>query len=280
MPENKKIINLHSNPNEYNSVKQDVKDIYKQFNIKVHSIDIKPVQEDFQFDISTTLFPDLDNYDLDENGIEFSDSDSQIDIAFTVKPGAIEHPKREQTQLIALVALLNDLLALDSDEVLTDQQILKANQTFLDKASNNLQDESTYNIRAYLDFTEIRTRAQNNLLFRVNSYLYNQRRGVLPKSKIKASLADRMLANAFANWIRDVWLEDPSTIDPSASYMALDKDNIARFIKNQARLQKIAIRPSIIDWQDYLQNDLDFVQASILRGLEIDPDLIEKINIF
>ena len=276
MPENKKIINLHSNPNEYNSVKQDVKDIYKQFNIKVHSIDIKPVQEDFQFDISTTLFPDLDNYDLDENGIEFSDSDSQIDIAFTVKPGAIEHPKREQTQLIALVALLNDLLALDSDEVLTDQQILKANQTFLDKASNNLQDESTYNIRAYLDFTEIRTRAQNNLLFRVNSYLYNKRRGVLPKSKIKASLADRMLANAFANWIRDVWLEDPSTIDPSASYMALDIDNIARFIKNQARLQKIAIRPSIIDWQDYLQNDLDFVQASILRGLEIDPDLIEK----
>ena len=58
--------------------------------------------------------------------------------------------------------------------------------------------------------------------------------------------------------------------------MALDKDNIKRFIKSQARLQKIAIRPSIINWDDYLDNDLDFVQASILRGLEIDLDLIEK----
>lgn len=271
-----KVINLHSDPSEYSDIKQDVKDIYKKFGIKVHSIDIKPVQEDFQFDINTTLFPNLDDYDLDENGIQFSDFDSQIDIVFTVKPGAIEHPKREQTQLIALVALLNDLLALDSDEVLTDQQILKANQTFLDKSSNNLQDESTYNIRAYLDFTQIRTRAQNNLLFRVNSYLYNQRRGALPKSKTKASLADRMLANAFANWIRDTWLEDPSTIDPSASYMALDKDNVKHFIKSQARLQKIAIRPSIINWDDYLDNNSDFVQNSILRGLEIDPDSIEK----
>ena len=271
-----KVINLHSDPSEYSDIKQDVKDIYKKFGIKVHSIDIKPVQEDFQFDVNVTLFPDLDDYDLDEDCIQFSDSDSQIDIAFTVKPGAIEHPKREQTQLIALVALLNDLLSLDSDEVLTDQQILKANQTFLDKASNDPQDKATYNIRAYLDFTQIRTRAQNNLLFRVNSYLYNQRRGALPKSKTKASLADRMLANAFANWIRDTWLEDPSTIDPSASYMALSQDNVKRFIKAQAHLQKIAIRPSIIDWQDYLQNDLDFVQASILRGLEIDPDLIEK----
>lgn len=276
MAENSKIINLHSNPTEYASIKQDVNDIYKKFGIKVHSIDIKPMQKDFQFDINTTLFPNLDDYDLDENGIQFSDFDSQIDIVFTVKPGAIEHPKREQTQLIALVALLNDLLALDSDEVLTDQQILKANQTFLDKASNNLQDESTYNIRAYLDFTQIRTRAQNNLLFRVNSYLYNQRRGTLSKRKTKASLTDRMLANAFANWIRDTWLEDPSTIDPSASYMALDKDNVKRFIKSQARLQKIAIRPSIIDWDDYLKKDLDFIQVSILRGLEIDPDLIEK----
>ena len=271
-----KVINLHSDPSEYSDIKQDVKDIYKKFGIKVHSIDIKPVQEDFQFDVNVTLFPDLDDYDLDEDCIQFSDSDSQIDIAFTVKPGAIEHPKREQTQLIALVALLNDLLSLDSDEMLTDQEILKANHTFLDKVSNDPQDKATYNIRAYLDFTQIRTRAQNNLLFRVNSYLYNQRRGALPKSKTKASLADRMLANAFANWIRDTWLEDPSTIDPSASYMALDKDNVKRFIKSQARLQKIAIRPSIIDWQDYLQNDLDFMQASILRGLEIDPDLIEK----
>ena len=276
MAENSKIINLHSNPTEYASIKQDVKDIYKKFGIKVHSIDIKPVQKNFPFDINTTLFPNLDDYDLDENGIQFSDSDSQIDIAFTVKPGAIEHPKREQTQLIALVALLNDLLTLDSDEMLTDQQILKANCTFLDQASNSPQDKATYNIRAYLDFTEIRTRAQNNLLFRVNSYLYNQRRGALPKSKTKANLADRMLANVFANWVRDTWLEDPNIIDPSASYMALDKDNIKRFIKAQARLQKIATRPSIIDWQDYLQNDLDFVQASILRGLEIDPDLIEK----
>ena len=276
MAKTPKIINLHSNPSEYASIKQDVKDIYEKFGIKVHSIDIKPVENSYEFDVNATLFPDLDNYDLDENNVEFSDSDSQIDIAFTVKPGAIEHPKREQTQLIALVALLNDLLSLDSDEVLTDQQILKANQTFLDKASNNLQDESTYNIRAYLDFTQIRTRAQNNLLFRVNSYLYNQRRGALPKSKTKASLVDRMLANAFANWVRDTWLEDPNIIDPSASYMSLDKNNITRFIKAQAHLQKIAIRPSIIDWQDYLQNDLDFVQASILRGLEIDPDLIEK----
>lgn len=272
MAKTPKIINLHSNPSEYASIKQDVKDIYEKFGIKVHSIDIKPNGKDYEFDVNVTLFPDLDSYDLDENNVEFSDSDSQIDIVFTVKPGAIEHPKREQTQLIALVALLNDLLALDSDEVLTDQQILKANQTFLDKASNDPQDKSTYNIRAYLDFTQIRTRAQNNLLFRVNSYLYNQRRGALPKSKTKASLADRMLANAFANWIRDVWLEDPSTIDPSASYMALDKDNVKHFIKSQARLQKIAIRPSIIDWQDYLENDLIFVQNSILRGLEIDPD--------
>ena len=271
-----KVINLHSDPSEYSDIKQDVKDIYKKFGIKVHSIDIKPVQEDFQFDVNVTLFPDLDDYDLDEDCIQFSDSDSQIDIAFTVKPGAIEHPKREQTQLIALVALLNDLLSLDSDEMLTDQEILKANHTFLDKVSNDPQAKATYNIRAYLDFTQIRTRAQNNLLFRVNSYLYNQRRGALPKSKTKASLADRMLANAFANWIRDTWLEDPSTIDPSASYMALSQDNVKRFIKSQARLQKIAIRPSIIDWQDYLQNDLDFMQASILRGLEIDPDLIEK----
>lgn len=276
MAENSKILNLHSNPTAYASIKQDVKDIYTQFGIKVHSIDIKPSGKDYEFDVNVTLFPDLDDYDLDEDNISFSDSDSQIDIAFTVKPGAIEHPKREQTQLIALVALLNDLLALDSDEVLTDRQILKANQTFLDKASHDPQDTSTYNIRAYLDFTEIRTRAQNNLLFRVNSYLYNQRRGALSKSKTKASLADRMLANAFANWIRDVWLEDPSTIDPSASYMALDKDNVKRFIKAQARLQKIAIRPSIIDWDDYLKNDLDFIQVSILRGLEIDPDLIEK----
>lgn len=276
MAKTPKIINLHSNPSEYASIKQDVKDIYEKFGIKVHSIDIKPVENSYEFDVNATLFPDLDNYDLDENNIEFSDSDSQIDIVFTVKPGAIEHPKREQTQLIALVALLNDLLALDSDEMLTDQQILKANCTFLDQASNSPQDKATYNIRAYLDFTQIRTRAQNNLLFRVNSYLYNQRRGALPKSKTKASLADCMLANAFANWIRDTWLEDPSTIDPSASYMALSQDNIKRFIKNQARLQKIAIRPSIIDWQDYLQNDLDFVQASILRGLEIDPDSIEK----
>lgn len=276
MAENPKIINLHSNPSEYASIKQDVKDIYEKFGIKVHSIDIKPNGKDYEFNINCTLFPDLDNYDLDEDGIEFSDSDSQIDIAFTVKPGAIDHPKREQTQLIALVALLNDLLSLDSDEVLTDQEILKANHTFLDKASNDPQDKSTYKIRAYLDFTEIRERAQNNLLFRVNTYLYNQRRGALPKSKTKASLADRMLANAFANWIRDVWLEDPSTIDPSASYMALDKDNVKRFIKAQARLQKIAIRPSIIDWDDYLKNDLDFIQVSILRGLEIDPDLIEK----
>ena len=276
MTENQKIINLHSNPSEYASIKQDVKDIYEKFGIKVHSIDIKPIENSYEFDVNATLFPDLDSYDLDENNVEFSDSDSQIDIVFTVKPGAIEHPKCEQTQLIALVALLNDLLALDSDEVLTDQQILKANQTFLDKASNNLQDESTYNIQAYLDFMQIHTRAQNNLLFRVNSYLYNQRRGALSKSKTKASLADRMLANAFANWIRDVWLEDPSTIDPSASYMALDKDNIARFIKNQARLQKIAIRPNIINWADYLDNNSDFVQNSILRGLEIDPDSIEK----
>lgn len=267
---------MHSNPSEYASIKQDVKDIYTQFGIKVHSIDIKPSGKDYEFDVNVTLFPDLNNYDLDENGIQFSDSDSQIDIAFTVKPGAIEHPKHEQTQLIALVALLNDLLALDSDEVLTDKQILKANYTFLDKVSNDPQDKATYNIRAYLDFTQICTRAQNNLLFRVNSYLYNQRRGALPKSKTKASLADRMLANAFANWIRDTWLEDPSTIDPSASYMALSQDNVKRFIKAQAHLQKIAIRPSIIDWQDYLQNDLDFMQASILRGLEIDPDLIEK----
>ena len=272
MAENSKIINLHSNPSEYASIKQDVKDIYEKFGIKVHSIDIKPVENSYEFNVNVTLFPDLDNYDLDEANVQFSDADSQISIVFTVKPGAIEHPKREQTQLIALVALLNDLLSLDSDEVLTDQQILKANQTFLDKASNNLQDESTYNIRAYLDFTQIRTRAQNNLLFRVNSYLYNQRRGALPKSKTKASLADRMLANAFANWIRDTWLEDPSTIDPSASYMALSQDNIKRFIKSQARLQKIAIRPSIINWDDYLENDLIFVQNSILRGLEIDPN--------
>lgn len=181
-----------------------------------------------------------------------------------------------QAQLIALIALLNDLLSLDSDEMLTDQQILKANHTFLDQASNSPQDKATYNIRAYLDFTQIRTRAQNNLLFRVNSYLYNQHRGALPKSKTKASLADRMLANAFANWIRDIWLEDPSTIDPSASYMALDKDNVKRFIKSQARLQKIAIRPSIIDWQDYLENDLIFVQNSILRGLEIDPSIANE----
>lgn len=276
MTENSKIINLHSSPTEHANIKQDVKDIYKQFNIKVHSIDIKPSGKDYTFDVNVTLFPDLDNYDLDEDNISFSDSDSQIDIVFTVKPGAIEHPKREQTQLIALVALLNDLLALDSDEVLTDQQILKANQTFLDQASHDPQDKDTYNIRAYLNFTEIRTRAQNNLLFRVNSYLYNKRRGALPKSKTKTSLADRMLANAFANWVRDTWLEDPSTIDPSASYMALDKDNITRFIKTQARLQKIAIRPSIINWDDYLDNNSDFVQASILRGLEIDPDLIEK----
>lgn len=276
MAKTPKIINLHSNPSEYASIKQDVKDIYEKFGIKVHSIDIKPVENSYEFDVNAILFPDLDNYDLDENNVEFSDSDSQIDIAFTVKPGAIEHPKREQTQLIALVALLNDLLSLDSDEVLTDQQILKANQTFLDKASNNLQDESTYNIRAYLDFTQIRTRAQNNLLFRVNSYLYNQRRGALPKSKTKASLADCMLANAFANWIRDTWLEDPSTIDPSASYMALDKDNVKRFIKSQARLQKIAIRPSIINWDDYLDNNSDFIQASILRGLEIDPSIANE----
>lgn len=276
MAENSKIINLHSNPTEYASIKQDVNDIYKKFGIKVHSIDIKPDNKNYEFNINCTLFPDLDDYDLDEDSIEFSDSDSQINIAFTVKPGAIEHPKREQTQLIALVALLNDLLSLDSDEVLTDQQILKANQTFLDKVSNDPQDKATYNIRAYLDFTQIRTRAQNNLLFRVNSYLYNQRRGALPKSKTKANLADRMLANAFANWIRDTWLEDPSTIDPSASYMALSQDNIKRFIKAQARLQKIAIRPSIIDWQDYLQNDLDFVQVSILRGLEIDPSIADE----
>lgn len=276
MAENSKIINLHSNPSEYASIKQDVKDIYTQFGIKVHSIDIKPSGKDYEFDVNVTLFPDLDNYDLDEDDIEFSDSDSQIDIAFTVKPGAIEHPKCEQTQLIALVALLNDLLTLDSDEMLTDQQILKANCTFLDQASNSPQDKATYNIRAYLDFTEIRTRAQNNLLFRVNSYLYNQRRGALSKSKTKANLADRMLANVFANWVRDTWLEDPNIIDPSASYMALDKDNMKRFIKAQARLQKIAIRPSIIDWDDYLENNSDFIQASILRGLEIDPDLIEK----
>lgn len=271
-----KIINLHSDPTEYADIKQDVKQIYEKFGIKVHSIDIKPDDKDYEFNINCTLFPDLDNYDLDEDNVQFSDADSQISIAFTVKPGAIDHPKREQTQLIALVALLNDLLALDSDEMLTDQQILKANQTFLDQASHDPQDKDTYNIRAYLNFTEIHTRAQNNLLFRVNSYLYNKRRGTLPKSKTKASLADRMLANAFANWIRDTWLEDPSTIDPSASYMALDKDNVKRFIKAQARLQKIAIRPSIIDWDDYLDNNSDFVQASILRGLEIDPDLIEK----
>lgn len=276
MAENSKIINLHSYPTEYADIKQDVKQIYEQFGIKVHSIDIKPIENNYEFNVNVTLFPDLDNYDLDENGIEFSDSDSQIDIAFTVKPGAIEHPKREQTQLIALVALLNDLLALDSDEVLTDQQILNANHTFLDQASSSPQDKATYNIRAYLDFTEIRTRAQNNLLFRVNSYLYNQRRGALPKSKTKTSLADRMLANAFANWVRDTWLKDPSTIDPSASYMALDKDNVTRFIKSQARLQKIAIRPSIIDWDNYLQNDLDFIQASILRGLEIDPSIADE----
>lgn len=248
MTENSKVINLHSDPTEYADIKQDVKQIYEQFGIKVHSIDIKPIENNYEFDVNVTLFPDLDGYDLDEDNISFSDSDSQINIAFTVKPGAIEHPKCEQTQLIALVALLNDLLALDSDEVLTDQQILKANQTFLDQASHDPQDKGTYNIRAYLNFTEIRTRVQNNLLFRVNSYLYNKRRGALPKSKTKASLADRMLANAFANWIRDTWLEDPSTIDPSASYMALSQDNIKRFIKNQARLQKIAIRPSIIDW--------------------------------
>lgn len=276
MAENSKIINLHSNPAEYESIKQDVKDIYTQFGIKVHSIDIKPNGKDYEFNVNVTLFPDLGDYDLDEDNIEFSDSDSQIDIAFTVKPGAIEHPKREQTQLIALVALLNDLLALDSDEVLTDQQILKANQTFLDQASHDPQDKGTYNIRAYLNFTEIRTRAQNNLLFRVNSYLYNQRRGALPKSKTKASLADRMLANAFANWIRDTWLEDPSTIDPSASYMALSQDNIKRFIKSQARLQKIAIRPSIINWDDYLDNNSDFIQASILRGLEINPRIADE----
>lgn len=276
MAKTPKIINLHSNPNEYNSIKQDVKDIYEKFGIKVHSIDIKPNGKDYEFNVNVTLFPDLDNYDLDEDNISFSDSDSQIDIAFTVKPGAIEHPKREQTQLIALVALLNDLLALDSDEVLTDQQILKANQTFLDQASHDPQDKDTYNIRAYLNFTEIRTRAQNNLLFRVNSYLYNKRRGTLPKSKTKASLADRMLANAFANWIRDTWLEDPSTIDPSASYMALSQDNIKRFIKSQARLQKIAIRPSIINWDDYLDNNSDFIQASILRGLEIDPSIADE----
>lgn len=276
MAENSKIINLHSNPNEYANIKQDVKQIYEQFNIKVHSIDIKPNGKDYEFNVNVTLFPDLDDYDLDEDNISFSDSDSQIDIAFTVKPGAIEHPKCEQTQLIALVALLNDLLALDSDEILTDQEILKANSTFLDKASHDLQDTSTYNIQAYLDFMQIHTRAQNNLLFRVNSYLYNKRRGTLPKSKTKANLADRMLANAFANWIRDVWLEDPSTIDPSASYMALDKDNIARFIKSQARLQKIAIRPSIIDWDDYLDNNSDFIQASILRGLEIDPSIANE----
>ena len=276
MAKTPKIINLHSNPSEYASIKQDVKDIYEKFGIKVHSMDIKPVENSYEFDVSATLFPDLDNYDLDEDSISFNDSDSQINIAFTVKPGAIEHPKREQTQLIALVALLNDLLSLDSDEMLTDQEILKANYTFLDKVSNDPQDKATYNIRAYLDFTQIRTRAQNNLLFRVNSYLYNQRHGALPKSKTKASLADRMLANAFANWVRDTWLEDPNIIDPSASYMALDKDNIARFIKNQARLQKIAIRPNIINWADYLDNNSDFVQSSILRGLEIDPDLIKK----
>ena len=85
-----------------------------------------------------------------------------------------------------------------------------------------------------------------------------------------------MLANAFTNWVRDTWLEDPNIIDPSASYMALDKNNITRFIKAQARLQKIAIRPSIIDWQDYLQNDLDFVQNSILRGLKIDPSIADE----
>lgn len=276
MVENSKIINLHSDPTEYADIKQDVKDIYTQFGIKVHSIDIKPVENSYEFNINVTLFSDLDNYDLDEDNVQFSDADSQISIVFTVKPGAIEHPKREQTQLIALVALLNDLLALDSDEVLTDQQILKANQTFLDQASHDPQDKDTYNIRAYLNFTEIRTRAQNNLLFRVNSYLYNQRRGALPKSKTKASLADRMLANAFANWVRDTWLEDPSTIDPSASYMALNKDNVKRFIKAQARLQKIAIRPNIIDWNDYLQNNSDFIQASILRGLEIDPSIADE----
>lgn len=276
MVENSKIINLHSDPTEYADIKQDVKDIYTQFGIKVHSIDIKPVENSYEFNINVTLFSDLDNYDLDEDNVQFSDEDSQISIVFTVKPGAIEHPKREQTQLIALVALLNDLLALDSDEVLTDQQILKANQTFLDQASHDPQDKDTYNIRAYLNFTEIRTRAQNNLLFRVNSYLYNQRRGALPKSKTKASLADRMLANAFANWVRDTWLEDPSTIDPSASYMALNKDNVKRFIKAQARLQKIAIRPNIIDWNDYLQNNSDFIQASILRGLEIDPSIADE----
>lgn len=276
MAENSKVINLHSDPTEYANIKQDVKQIYEQFNIKVHLIDIKPNGKDYEFNVNVTLFPDLDNYDLDEDNISFSDSDSQIDIAFTVKPGAIEHPKREQTQVIALVALLNDLLALDSDEVLTDQQILKANQTFLDQASHDPQDKDTYNIRAYLDFTKIRTRAQNNLLFRVNSYLYNQRRGALPKSKTKASLADRMLANAFANWIRDTWLEDPSTIDPSASYMALSQDNIKHFIKSQARLQKIAIRPNIINWDDYLDNNSDFVQASILRGLEIDPSTLDE----
>ena len=155
MAENSKVINLHSDPTEYANIKQDVKQIYEQFNIKVHLIDIKPNGKDYEFNVNVTLFPDLDNYDLDEDNISFSDSDSQIDIAFTVKPGAIEHPKREQTQVIALVALLNDLLALDSDEVLTDQQILKANQTFLDQASHDPQDKDTYNIRAYLDFTKI-----------------------------------------------------------------------------------------------------------------------------
>ena len=138
MAKTPKIINLHSNPSEYASIKQDVKDIYEKFGIKVHSIDIKPVENSYEFDVSATLFPDLDNYDLDEDSISFNDSDSQINIAFTVKPGAIEHPKREQTQLIALVALLNDLLSLDSDEMLTDQEILKANYTFLDKVSNDL----------------------------------------------------------------------------------------------------------------------------------------------
>src|SRR5690625_4585736 len=127
MSKTPKIINLHSNPSEYASIKQDIKDIYEKFGIKVHSIDIKPVENSYEFDVNATLFPDLDNYDLDEDCSEFSDAESQINIVFTVKPGAIEHPKREQTQLIALVALLNDLLTLDSDEMLTDQQILKAN---------------------------------------------------------------------------------------------------------------------------------------------------------
>ena len=111
MAENSKVINLHSNPTEYASIKQNVKDIYTQFGIKVHSIDIKPSGKDYEFNVNVTLFPDLDDYDLYEDNVQFSDADSQISIVFTVKPGAIEHPKREQTQLIALVALLNDLLS-------------------------------------------------------------------------------------------------------------------------------------------------------------------------